>query len=273
MSFTAGVYTLPAGNPVVTATPITISWANTTLTDIATALSTCMLKDGSQTATASVAFAQGLTAGGAFAIDASGNVAVTTNKFIITAASGNTAVGGIFTVSTVAQHGIGGNGIATIQLRLTGSFSGDRILSTDSTLTPGAGNSGFGNVIGPTVVEAGSGTHAIMSAMYVAPTATLNAGSTKTNWAALYVDTYGVGPSTATASGIYVKTPTGATTNFAITVATGLVNILTGGSTTISTGVGSVKMSTANAATNAAWIPIAYAGTTYYLPAWTTNSP
>lgn len=52
-----------------------------------------------------------------------------------------------------------------------------------------------------------------------------------------------------------------------------LLNIASGGSTTISTGVGSVRMSTANAATNTSWIPIQYAGTTYYVPGWTTNAP
>jgi hypothetical protein len=51
------------------------------------------------------------------------------------------------------------------------------------------------------------------------------------------------------------------------------LNIASGGSTTISSGVGSVKMSTANPATNTAWIPIQYAGTTYYVPGWTTNAP
>lgn len=51
------------------------------------------------------------------------------------------------------------------------------------------------------------------------------------------------------------------------------VQVTTGGSTTISTGVGSIRMSTANAATNSAWIPFIYAGTTYYLPAFTTNAP
>ena len=51
------------------------------------------------------------------------------------------------------------------------------------------------------------------------------------------------------------------------------LNIESGGSTTISTGAGSVKMSTTNPAGNAAWIPIMYAGTTYYVPAWTTNAP
>lgn len=46
----AGTYTLPAGNPVVTATTITTSWANTTLSDIATALTASLSIDGSVTA-------------------------------------------------------------------------------------------------------------------------------------------------------------------------------------------------------------------------------
>lgn len=44
-------------------------------------------------------------------------------------------------------------------------------------------------------------------------------------------------------------------------------------STTISTGVGSVKMSTTNAADNAAWIKIYIGNTAYWIPAWTTNAP
>lgn len=54
MAFSGGVYTLPAGNPVTTNTTIESSWANTTLSDIATALSTCVLKDGTQTLTANI---------------------------------------------------------------------------------------------------------------------------------------------------------------------------------------------------------------------------
>ena len=42
----SGTYTLPAGNPVVTGTTISSSWANTTLTDIATALSNSIAADG-----------------------------------------------------------------------------------------------------------------------------------------------------------------------------------------------------------------------------------
>ena len=42
----SGVYSLPAGNPVVPATTISTTWANTTLTDIATALTGSVAADG-----------------------------------------------------------------------------------------------------------------------------------------------------------------------------------------------------------------------------------
>lgn len=53
MPFSAGTFSLyTPGNPVVTGTTIASTWANNTLDDIATGLSTCVLKDGSQTMTA-----------------------------------------------------------------------------------------------------------------------------------------------------------------------------------------------------------------------------
>jgi hypothetical protein len=42
----SGTYNLPAGNPVVTGTTISSTWANNTLTDIATALSNSIAADG-----------------------------------------------------------------------------------------------------------------------------------------------------------------------------------------------------------------------------------
>jgi hypothetical protein len=42
----SGTYTLPAGNPVVTNTTISSSWANSTLTDIASALTGSVASDG-----------------------------------------------------------------------------------------------------------------------------------------------------------------------------------------------------------------------------------
>lgn len=47
MPRSSGTYTLPAGNPVVTGTTITSTWANTTLSDIATALTNSVATDGS----------------------------------------------------------------------------------------------------------------------------------------------------------------------------------------------------------------------------------
>jgi hypothetical protein len=42
----SGIYNLPTGNPVVTGTTITSNWANTTLSDIATALTGSVAADG-----------------------------------------------------------------------------------------------------------------------------------------------------------------------------------------------------------------------------------
>jgi hypothetical protein len=62
MPYAAGVFTLVAGNPVVTGTIVSSTWANNTFTDVASGLSTCILKDGTQTTTAPIPFAQGVSA-------------------------------------------------------------------------------------------------------------------------------------------------------------------------------------------------------------------
>ena len=46
----SGTYSLPAGNPVVTGTTISSTWANTTLTDIANAITGSLASDGQTTA-------------------------------------------------------------------------------------------------------------------------------------------------------------------------------------------------------------------------------
>ena len=61
MAFSSGVFSLVAGNPVVTGTVISSTTNNNTLTDIANGLSTCLLKDGTQTATAAIPFITGVT--------------------------------------------------------------------------------------------------------------------------------------------------------------------------------------------------------------------
>ena len=52
----SGTFALPSGNPVVTNTVISSTWANTTLSQIATGLSTAICKDGQQTLTANIPF-------------------------------------------------------------------------------------------------------------------------------------------------------------------------------------------------------------------------
>ena len=42
----SGTYSLPAGNPVVTGTTISSTWANTTLTDIQNAITQSVSADG-----------------------------------------------------------------------------------------------------------------------------------------------------------------------------------------------------------------------------------
>jgi hypothetical protein len=49
-----GTYVLPAGNPVVTGTTISSTWANNSLSDIATALTQSLAKDGQTTPTANI---------------------------------------------------------------------------------------------------------------------------------------------------------------------------------------------------------------------------
>lgn len=59
----SSVYSLPAGNPVIPGTVIATTWANTTLTDIATALTNSLSTDGS---TATVSLAGKTMSGGTF---------------------------------------------------------------------------------------------------------------------------------------------------------------------------------------------------------------
>ena len=52
----SGVYSLPAGNPVVTGTTISSTWANNTLTDIATAITGSIAADGQTPITGALDF-------------------------------------------------------------------------------------------------------------------------------------------------------------------------------------------------------------------------
>ena len=134
----SGTYSLPAGNPVVTGTTISSTWANNTLTDIATALTGSLAADGQTTATGNLKMGSnritGLADGIATTDAATVNQIPDTTTFLLkasnlsdvantTTARGNltaaksgansdiTSLTGLTTPLTVAQ---GGTGAATL---------------------------------------------------------------------------------------------------------------------------------------------------------------
>lgn len=114
----SGGYSLPAGNPVVTGTVIQSTWANTTLNDLATALSNVLVRDGQAAMTGdlnmggkSITAALNITATAQVSV---GNLVLTaatipTNGIYLPAA--NTV--GIATASTL-RFSIDGNGLCVI---------------------------------------------------------------------------------------------------------------------------------------------------------------
>ena len=103
MSFSSGTFTLVAGNPVTTGTTISSTWANNTLSDIATGLSTCVLKDGTQTITANLPMSAfkltGLGAG------STNGDSVRYEQLFTTATGSLSLTGGLFVAATVSTSG------------------------------------------------------------------------------------------------------------------------------------------------------------------------
>jgi hypothetical protein len=92
----SGTYTLPAGNPVVTSTTIASTWANNTMTDLATALTGSLASDGQTTATGNLKMGNNRITGlanGIASTDAASITQVTTAVAITGGAIDGTTVG------------------------------------------------------------------------------------------------------------------------------------------------------------------------------------
>jgi hypothetical protein len=101
----SGVYTLPAGNPVVDGTIIETSWANPTMSDIAVQLNNVLTRDGLLGPTAPVRFTDGTVAEPSISFGSQPNLG-----FYREAASTlSVSVGG----AKIAQWGTTGLGMAT----------------------------------------------------------------------------------------------------------------------------------------------------------------
>lgn len=140
----AGTYSLPAGNPVVTGTVISSTWANTTLSDIATALTQSIAVDGQSPITGNITFNT---------FKATGLGAATTSGDAISYGQSGASLAGLtltgalnyaqeLDLASAATTNIGG--AASNQLRITGTttitsfgttYSGPRLLRFASSLT------------------------------------------------------------------------------------------------------------------------------------------
>jgi hypothetical protein len=110
-----GTYTLPAGNPVVTGTTISSTWANNTLTDIATALTGSLAADGQTTATGNLKLGNNRITGladGIASTDAA-SLAQVTSAVAITGGTINGTSVGATTASTGAFTNFTASGTAS----------------------------------------------------------------------------------------------------------------------------------------------------------------
>lgn len=126
----SGTFSLVAGNPVVTGTTISSTWANNTLNDIATGLSTAITKDGQTTPTANIPM-------GGYKIT---NLAAATLASDAPRYDQVVAVGAVTTITSLAGlTAINGGQIAgTRRKNINGDFSiNQRNLTSPQTLAAG----------------------------------------------------------------------------------------------------------------------------------------
>lgn len=133
-----------------------------------------------------------------------------------------------FSGNVAGPYAIGGATSADQRLRLLGSFTGSvetRGVSLEGTLTGVAGGVLYGMSITPVLAEAGSGVHGTIAGLYVAPSIT-NAAATATLGATVYLGATTFGAGTTDAASLYILGATvGATTNYAILVASGMTRL------------------------------------------------
>lgn len=149
----SGTYSLPAGNPVITGTTISSTWANTTLNDIANALTGSVASDGQTPMSGNLNMASNKIVNltnGTLATDAAtvGQVTTALGNYIPTSAIGVTVEAYDATILKSADIGVTVQGYdaATAKTNVTQAFtkgqSGAVTALTDgATITPNFANS------------------------------------------------------------------------------------------------------------------------------------
>lgn len=154
MPRSGGVYTLPAGNPVVTLTVISSTWANTTMADIAAALTGSVPTDGTAPMTGPLRLSDGLVGIPALAFASE----TSSGLYRISAGSYGFSVQGVLALSVNANRGWTiPTPAAGAALAITGQLAVTGIANVDTILATGSSTSGqsFGLEIaaGTTVVD------------------------------------------------------------------------------------------------------------------------
>jgi hypothetical protein len=198
------------------------------------------------------------------------------------------------------------SGTAYIATALTGgvttwspSAGGSSDVSTlsdtaNTSVAPAGGNIKLSGTTNQVTITAGTNKLTwTIPAVFIAPgsiasTTTNNAGTTMTAGTGITATTGNITASSGNVSasgtvtgGTGVIATTGAVTASAGQVIAGgdtggvasTIAVTNTSSSTISTGVGSVKMSSANPATNTEWLKIYIGTSAFWIPAWTTNAP
>jgi len=185
----SGTYVLPVGNPVVTGTTITSNWANTTFSDVATALTGSVAADGQTPMTGPLAMGNNKITGvanGTAATDVAtiyqisnpnitggsidgapiGNISPSTGKFTTLSANAGATLTGTCTAPTVTPGSDNSTKIATtafVQSAISAISSGVTSFNTRTgvvTLSSGDVTTALGytpyNAGGATVITAGN---------------------------------------------------------------------------------------------------------------------
>jgi hypothetical protein len=139
----SGVYSLPAGNPVVTGTTISSSWANTTLSDIATALTGSIAADGQTAMTGNLQMGNNKITGLAVAT-ATGDALSYGQAATVTTltTTGNVTIGGTLTLTGgLTLNGnvtVGDASTDTLTVNATSTFAAGATFSSTFAANGGA---------------------------------------------------------------------------------------------------------------------------------------
>jgi hypothetical protein len=198
----SGTYSLPAGNPVVTGTTISSTWANNTLTDIATALTGSLAADGQTTATGALKMGANRITG--LANGLASTDAVTLAQLNDPSITGNVDIAGTLHVA----------GATTLDSSLTMNSTDDLKLPNGTTAqrpaTPASGMIRFNTTLKQYEGYTSYAGATISTITYVTTTATLTTATAHglTTGNTVFI----TGTTPAAYSGTFVITVTGTTT-------------------------------------------------------------